>query len=185
MRSTVSTLVLIGMSLISGCGPMYSGAVKRTAVCPSSADQLGRTAVIVANPPGDRVTAELRENLSRDAHINVIDSAALLASLKAEPPEAVSDVTLVEAARKTNADTVMLISLAECKWGFGVLPPTAASGTVRYQIRVLDVRTGHMLLVMNRTCECATVSLQDFLNKAPKLISQDITQVSASTRPAA
>jgi hypothetical protein len=185
MRTTVSILVIVGMSLVAGCGATYSGTVKRTAVWPSSAQQLGRTAVLVTNPPSDRVATELRENLSRDAHIQVVDSSPILTSLKAEAPEAVSDVTLVEAARKANAETVMLVSLAECKWGFGVLPPTAASGTIRYQIRVLDVQTGRMLLVMNRTCECATVTLQDFLNKTPKLISQDITQISASTRPAA
>ena len=186
MRSAACTLVIAGLSLVAGCSPTFRGAAKRTEAWPASSELLGPTAVLVANPPSDRVAGELQEHLKRDAHISVIDSGPILAGLKAgETLEAVSDVTLLEAARKTNARTIMLVSLSECTWGFGVLPPAAASGTMRYQIRVLDVRTGHMLLLMNRTCECATFTLQDFLDKTPRLISQDITRISTSTRPAA
>lgn len=185
MRSVVFVLAGVGIGLVSGCGPTYSGAVARTAACPGSVHQLGRTAVVVACPPVERVAAELQESLRRDAHVEVIDSGPILAALKDEKPEAVSDITLVEAARKIGADTVMLVSVAEWKWGFGILPPTPASGTVRYEIRVLDVRTGRMLLVMNRSCACAAGSVQEFVEKTPSLISQDMTQISAASRPAA
>lgn len=170
----------------TGCGPTYRGAAKRTEAWPASSELLGRTAVLVVNPPSARVAGELQEQLKRDAHITVIDNASILAGLQeGETLEALSDVTLLEAARKADARTVMLVSLSECTWGFGVLLPSAASGTMRYQIRVLDVPSGGMLLMMNRTCHCPTLTLQEFLEKAPKLISQDITQVSTATRPAA
>jgi hypothetical protein len=185
MRQIISTTGLAALSLIAGCST-YSGAVQRASNWPSATSNLGRTAILVTRPPFQNMPKELRQNLEREARVTVIDSQPVLDGLKAdETPDAVSDVTLIEAARKTNADTVMLVSVNECKWGFGVLPPSIWYGTLRYQLRVLDVQTGRMLLVANRACTVPGMSLQEFCRKTPEFVSRDITQITATTKPAA
>jgi hypothetical protein len=182
MGRSLLALGTVVSALSFGC-TQPSGEIHIADEWPAAREHLGRTVLLVSEKPyvPDEYTERVRTALKEVPGLELVDAAPILKELEEEQlARPTSDVPLIEAAKRHDVDTVCALWVDKLSYcvGVGILPPSfKAEGTLAYELRLLDARTGRLLIHTQRTCKVYGKTFHEFMTDGPDTLAGDLVVV--------
>ncbi len=183
MGRRLLALSLVGSALSFGC-TQPSGKIHLADAWPGARGHLGKAVLLVSNDPyvPDKYTEKVRAALGEMPGLELADAAPVLGDLEAKRlTRPMSDIMLIDAARRHGIDTICALWVDELSYiaGIGIIPPLVpkAVGTISYELRLLDTHTGNLLIHTQRTCKVYGKTFHEFMTDGPDTLAGDLTVV--------
>ena len=187
--------MLLFISLVAvntGC-TQITGHIYTADDWPDARSKLGRVGIVYhllwEGEAGIReITDATRSAFGKLPHTEIVDSDVLAGELNnTDLGTRLSDYDLVFAARKLNIDTVCALTMnsyiTEAMLGWQLVPPVPVweqSNRLAYDLRVLDVASGKLLVKAHRNRTTPGISLYRLHETLPAELAEDLAIVLSS-----
>ena len=178
---------VLTLVLISGCGNYVHGPVSVQGNWPELREKNRRIVILpVRWANEEEFTPKVRTELDRAVNAAFeqvksherVDANPLLEALgQPDATTPISDLAIVEAARKLGIDEVVFVSVHEyvARLEVGIFPPWVNTvSNISYDLRLLDVPSGNLLVQSAREGWYHDVSLAKLCDDLPKNLTGDL-----------